>query len=494
VNYDNPRWYEEKPDNQQASSPNQPVPPGQPGQASQPGMSGYDEFEHYPFLPAPDQEAMPDQHNGGTLAVDDKPSRIQRIIGQVLLLAALVVIAFWGGWFSHEFFGNSVNQSSQAKQYEQLVQEAWSKIDQNYVSRNNIDYKKMAYSAINAMVDTLGDPGHSRFMDPETVQKENEQLSGKFTGIGIYLHQDKDTKELVITSPIPGSPAEKAGFKPNDVIVAIDGTNMKDKTIDDASKLIQGKEGTSVTLTIRRPGETQTREIKVTRAEIKVPNVMMHYDAESHIAYIQVVQFADGVSNQLRDQLSQAKTKGATKIILDLRDNPGGYLNEAVNMASLFLKDGSTVLLQQDSSGKQTPIKVNGNPVDTTSPIVVLVNENSASAAEIVSGALQENGRATIIGKKTFGTGTVLEQFTLSDGSALYLGTQEWLTPKGHFIRQDPNKPGSGGITPDIVKDMPANSTKLTPNDANQSNLTEQQILQSSDAQLIEAINYLKAH
>ena len=182
----------------------------------------------------------------------------------------------------------------------------------------------------------------------------------------------------------------------------------------------------------------------------------------------------------------QVKKQGATALILDLRDNPGGYLQEAIDTVSLFLASGN-VLLEQDSSGNRTPDPVNGHPVDTHIPIVVLVNGNTASAAEIVSGALQDNNRAIIIGTTTLGTGTVLNEFDLPDGSAIFLGVQEWLTPKGHFIRDK-------GITPDITVQLNQNAFPLTPNQENQNNMTLQQILKSNDNQLIKAIQYLQSH
>jgi carboxyl-terminal processing protease len=344
----------------------------------------------------------------------------------------------------------------------------------------------MSYAAIQAMVDSLKDKGHTRFLTPEQVKNENQQLSGKFTGVGIYLRQDTNSKQLIITGTIPGSPAEKANLKRGDVIISVNGTDVKGKDVNGVSSLIQGKEGSNVSLTVQRSGVAQPITVTLKRAVIQVPNVIMHYIAESHIAHIQIVQFSDNTSGQLKSALAEAKSKGATKIILDLRDNPGGYLNEAVNTASLFMKDG-TVLLEQDSSGKQTPILVTGNAVNTTDTLVVLINGNSASAAEIVSGALHDNKRATLIGETTFGTGTVLQQFTLSDGSALLLGTQEWLTPKGHFIREN-------GIAPDITVKLPTNATQITPGDENNGNMTLQQILNGGDTQLSAAIKYLQNH
>ena len=419
---------------------------------------------------------------------DDRENRVRRRFGELLVVIALLVIAFLGGWFGHQFFGDSFNQSDKSKAYEQLFQQAWTTIDQNYVDRKAVDYQKMSYAAIQAMANSLQDKGHTRFLTPADVQSENQQLSGTFTGVGLYLRQDKTTKQLIITSPIPGSPAERAGFKPGDIIIAVNGTSTAGKDIAAVSSLIQGKAGTSVAITVQRSGVEQPITIHVNRAEIKVPNVIMHYIAEDHIAHIQIVQFADGVSSQLKEAITQARKLGATRIILDLRDDPGGYLNEAINTASEFIKSGN-VLLEQDSSGHRTPVAVTGNPIDTSDSIVVLTNSNTASAAEIVTGALKDNHRAAVIGDPaTFGTGTVLQEFPLADGSAILLGTQEWLTPNGQFIRDKGITPSS----PDLVVKLGPNAFPLSPTDENAANMTEQQILNSSDAQLVKAINYLK--
>jgi carboxyl-terminal processing protease len=467
--YDDPRWYEEQ--------------HADPANPSQPAYDDFDQHSRYHETNHADL-----QRDGRVLEPYERASesRVRRIVGQLLALIALVIIAFCAGWFSHQYYANSFDASNQSKAYEQLFQQAWTTVDQNYVDRKNVDYKTMSYAAIQAMVDSLKDKGHTRFLTPDQIKNENQQLSGKFTGVGIYLRQDPTSKQLIITGTIPGSPAAKANFKRGDVIIAVNGSDVKGKDVDSVSSLIQGKEGTSVSITVQRSGSQQPITISVSRAVIQVPNVIMHYIAESHIAHIQVVQFSDGTSDQLKNALTQAKNMGATKIILDLRDNPGGYLNEAVNTASLFMKNG-TVLLEQDSSGKRTPILVTGNTVDTTDTLVVLINGNSASAAEIVSGALHDNQRATLIGETTFGTGTVLQQFTLSDGSALLLGTQEWLTPKGNFIRDK-------GIAPNITVKLPANAAPLTPSDENNGHMTQAQILRSGDTQLAAAIKYLQDH
>jgi carboxyl-terminal processing protease len=398
----------------------------------------------------------------------------------------LLIVAFFAGWFSHQNFAYSFIPGSQSQTYEGLFQQAWNDIDQNYVDRKAVDYRQMSYQAIRAIVDVLHDTGHTRFLTPADVQAENQELSGTFTGIGIYLRQDQTTKQLVITATIPGSPAEKAGFKRGDILLAVNGTSIVGEDVDTVTPIIQGKAGTSVSVTVKRPSTQQTLTITVLRAEITVPNVIWHYIPQDHIAHIQIVQFSSGASDQLKKALIQAKQMGATSFILDMRDDPGGYLQEAINTASEFMASGN-VLLEQDSKGVRTPYMVNGATVNTTSPIVVLVNNNTASAAEIVSGALQDNHRAYIIGVKTFGTGTVLEEFPLSDGSALLLGTREWLTPDGHFIRNQ-------GITPNMTVTLNANVIPLEPNDENVGHLTEQQILSSGDTQLAAAIHYLETH
>jgi len=472
--YDDPSWYENQPPHDQSNA----------GQAPQ------HDFDQYPFLPSPDEKQQQHFSQDMQNATRGTATSLRRSMVKTFGIIALVIAAFLGGWFGHEYFGGSfITQSSQSREYSQLFQQAWNQIDQNYVNRKDVNYQKMSYAAINAMVQSLGDTGHTRFMDAQTVQNENQQLSGTFTGVGIYLHQDATTKKLIVTAPIPNSPAAKAGLKPNDTIVAVNGTNVVGKDVTAVSTLIQGKEGTSVDITIQRPGEAQTRVFKLVRAKIDVPNVYSYYIPEDHTVHIQVIQFANGITDQVKTQLLQAKREGATKIVLDLRGNSGGYLNEAINLTSLFVKKGN-VLLQQDSSGNRTPQPVTGNTIDTTSKMVVLVDGNSASAAEIVAGALKENNRATLIGETTFGTGTVLQQFNLADGSALLIGTQEWLTPDGHFIRKDATNP-NGGIHPNIEVKQSPTAPILSPNDEAQNKMTLQQILNSGDLQLKAGLEYL---
>ena len=417
-----------------------------------------------------------------------KDGRRMRILTQIVITLACMALAFLGGWFSHQAYTNPsfFAPNSQSQKYSSLIQQAWNVMDQNYVDRKAVNYQKLSYDAIRAMLTDLGDTGHTRFLTPQDVQAENQQLSGSFAGIGIYIQQDPKTKDISVVSTIDGAPAQKAGLKHGDIIIAVNGKNVVGMDESAMQPMIEGPAGTQVTITIRRPSTGKIMTFKITRATIQVPNVTMHYISENHIADIQIVQFASGVSDQLKTAILQAKKDGATKIILDLRNNPGGYLQEAINTASEFMASG-TVLIEQDSSGHQTKYNVTGQPVDTGIPMIVLVNQNTASAAEIVSGALQDNGRSLIMGTKTFGTGTVLQEFDLSDGSAILLGTSEWLTPKGHFIRTDK-------ITPNIVVSLDPNANILTPDVENQATMTLAQIMKSGDTQLIAAIQYLDSH
>jgi len=476
--HDDPSWYKKQPDAQH-----------QPAFTTQPSDKSGEDFDHFPFLPATENPAQQESHDSKQTNTPNPSHRLRRLLGQVLLTLVLVVLAFWGGWFAHQHFTQTFDLSDQSRSYSQLIQQAWTDIDQHYVDRKAIDYKKMSHAAIAAMVNTLGDTAHSHFADPQLAQHDNQRLNGKSTGIGFYLQQNPTTQQWTVSQLIPSGPGEKAGLKPYDVIKSINGTDVAGKDADVASQLIQGPVGTKVTFVIQRPGESRTRTIAITIAEIDTPNVLMYYIPESHIADIQVVAFTTGVSENVRDNVNKAKAMGATKFIIDLRNNPGGSLDEAIKISSLFISSGN-VLIEQDSSGQRTSVPVLGNPLDTTSPIVILVNTYTISASEILTGALQANHRAIVIGTKTFGTGTILLPYTLADGSVLYLGAEAWLTPDGRSVRRIAGDSNSGGIQPDI-KVNPNQSRTLTPNEEQQTHMSQPQILNSGDTQLVVAIQYL---
>jgi len=414
-----------------------------------------------------------------------------QIIGLVLSAIVIFTLGFAGGWLGHTYTTRGLLPPASAQPYAPLIWEAWSDIDNNYVDKGAIDHQKMTYAAIAAIVDSLGDTGHSRFETPEEVQQEHQTLSGSYVGIGVTLQPDPTGQYFEFGVVFPDSPASKAGLKSRDVIIAINGKSVKGDTQDQLRSLITGPAGSSFNMTVQRPGQAQPFTVKLTREQIQEPIITYYYFPESHIAHINIMQFALNTDGLLRQALTDLKKQGMQKLILDLRDNPGGYLDQAVAVASEFIPAGGgrNVLLIKDSSGKITPQPVQPGGLATNIPMVVLVNNNTASAAEIVTGAIQDNHRGLIIGEHTFGTGTVLNEFDLPDGSALLLGVQEFLTPNGKFIR-------NGGITPDMVVAMPNASTpeetplieEVAPGQ------TQAQALQSNDTQFIAGFKYLQQH
>jgi carboxyl-terminal processing protease len=361
----------------------------------------------------------------------------------------------------------------------ELMAEAWNLIEARYVDRPAVQPRQMTYGAIDGMVSSLGDTGHSRFLSPEMVQAEQNFNQGQFEGIGVYV-QMKDG-HLVIVAPIDGSPAQQAGLQAGEIILAVEGTNTADLPMDQVVGMIMGPAGTSVTLTVLNPDTGQTRDVTVTRARIDVQNVIWHQLPGTQVAHLRIVAFSQGVTDDLKKALAEIRRQGLEGIILDLRSNPGGLLDEAVGTASQFLAGGN-VLLVKDAQGNTTPVPVQGGGVMTDIPLVVLINQGSASASEIVSGALQDAGRARLVGQTTFGTGTVLNQFDLSDGSALLLATEEWLTPEGRVIWHQ-------GIAPDVEVALPANASPLLP--MAEEGLTAEQLQASDDAQLLKALELL---
>jgi len=361
----------------------------------------------------------------------------------------------------------------------QVMAEAWNTIHQSYVDRRAIQAQALTYGAIGGMVDALGDTGHSRFLSPEMVQEQHDFTQGYFEGIGAYVEMKEG--HVVIVAPMDGSPAQRARLHPGDIILKVDGENVANLPNDQVVSRILGPAGTSVTLTILSPETEQTRDVTLARAHITLQNVSWQRLPGTQIAHVRIVAFSKGVTEDVKTALSELQQQGLTGIILDLRSNPGGLLSEAVGTASQFLETGN-VLLEKDAQGKTIPVSVLKGGLAPSLPLVVLTDPGTASAAEIVSGALQDAGRAKLVGETTFGTGTVLDEFGLSDGSALLLATEEWLTPKGRLIWHQ-------GIVPDVQVTLPQGTSPLLPEA--EAGMTREQVQDSGDAQLSRALELL---
>jgi len=314
--------------------------------------------------------------------------------------------------------------------------EALEEIEKNYIGE--LDYEDIIEGAITGMVASLGDP-FSTYITPENINLFQEEINGTFEGIGAEISV-KDG-QIIIVSPLEGSPAERAGVMAGDIIKQINGENVALMTLEEVVLKIRGEKGTWVTLTIIREGEEAPLEIKIRRDEIRVKSV--RYELKNNdIAYIRILRFDNTTHSLFKQAVRQLKKDKAKGVILDLRNNPGGYLEAAIRITSEFIKEG-VIAIEEFKDGKQEKIYATGKGKLVDIPLVVLINQGSASGSEIVAGAIQDQKRGILIGEKTFGKGTVQELNPLTRGGALKITIAKWLTPNGINIE-------SNGLVPDI--------------------------------------------
>ena len=298
-----------------------------------------------------------------------------------------------------------------------------------------------SYEAIRGMLASLDDP-YTRFLDPKEFKEMQIDTSGELMGVGIQLSVDKATKELIVVSPIEGTPASRAGVQSKDVIVSIDGASTKGMTTEDAVKLIRGPEGTEVVLGLRRDDEILNVPLKRARIEINAVKATLNTSPNGRkIGYIRLKQFNANASREMREAVKDLELQGAEGYVLDLRSNPGGLLESSVDIARQWLNEG-TIVSTRTREGIRDVRRATGSAV-TDKPLVVLIDQGSASASEILSGALQDNSRAQLVGQKTFGKGLVQAVRRLADGSGMTVTIAKYLTPKGADIHKH-------GIKPDI--------------------------------------------
>lgn len=322
-----------------------------------------------------------------------------------------------------------------------ILVEVYRMLQEDYVDKGKLDPKKLSQGAARGMMQALDDP-HTLYVDPEGHKLEMAALEGKFQGIGAVI-TIKD-QILTVIAPIAGSPAENAGIVSGDKILKINDDPTSEMTLIQATLKIRGPTGTPVRLLVLHQDASEPVEIEITRAEIKLDSVVA--EMKDGIAYIRITQFLKSTGNDLRDALKDAIKKGAKGVILDLRDNPGGLLDASVDVVSQFLARG-IVVDAVDDDGKHNQLRVKPGGVATNIPLVVLVNGGSASASEIVAGALQDYGRAKLAGSKTFGKGSVQVVRELEDGSSVHITKAEWFTPNGRPIN-------GTGLTPDFALEL----------------------------------------
>ncbi len=360
-----------------------------------------------------------------------------------LTVIAIIGLAFWGGMKFQQYQNPPPSKMPVDADFS-IVWDVWNQLENKYVG--SLDKEKMVYGAAKGLTAALEDP-YTVFLEPEMAKALNEDISGKFEGVGMVL--DVKDSQLVVVSPIKGTPAYKAGVKAGDKILKINGTSTQDIQLDQAVKFIRGPKGTKITITILRGAldAKNIKEIELTRDVINVPSVELEYKKNKNneeIAVIKVTQFQDNTVQEFEKILQEVMLKKSKRIIIDLRNNPGGLLDQAQAVAQYFLKSGDPIVYEGNS--KIMPEVPYISQIDGPFrgyPLVVLINQGSASGAEILAAALSENGAAKLVGENSFGKGSVQLPQMLRSKSMLKVTIAQWMTPKRNIIDKK-------GIKPDI--------------------------------------------
>ncbi|MEK7506129.1 MAG: S41 family peptidase [Patescibacteria group bacterium] len=369
------------------------------------------------------------------------------------LALGLIAVVLAGGIFYAGFNVGSIqkvgglaleNSTSSLAANPEVLWEAINLIKENYVSAKDVTDKDLIYGAVAGAVGALKDP-YSVFFNPSDAEKFSQDLNGSFGGVGMEI--GIKNSQLVVIAPLKGNPAEKAGFKPGDMILKIDDTFTNDMDTTAAVKIIRGEPGTKVKLLMMREGWKEPKEFEITRAIIEVPTLDWEMK-EGNIAYIQLYNFNSNAGSLFYNSALSTLISGAKGVVLDLRNNPGGFLDISIEIAGWFTNRGEPVVREKFRSGEENVMRSNGPSALVNLPVVVLVNGGSASASEILAGALQDVRKIKLVGEKTFGKGSVQEIENLKDGSTLKITIAEWLTPNGRHINKL-------GIIPDVVVKMP---------------------------------------
>ena len=321
-------------------------------------------------------------------------------------------------------------------------------IDKYYLGEE-VDDETLKEGAIKGYIEALGDP-YTEYISKEDMEDYMDDTMGNFVGIGVYMVKDTETNQIMVLSPIKNSPAEKAGIRPGDYIVEVDGNACTGDDFSNISNKIKGKVGSTVKLKIQRDGETL--DFEITRENIKV-NPVEGEVLEGNIGYIEFSSFDEGTAEEFKNKFNELKSQGITSLIIDLRNNGGGIVDEALKIAGYAVDKGTTLLYEVDKDGNETEEKSEVDKI-IDMPIVILVNENTASSSEILSGALKDLGKAKIVGTKTYGKGVIQQILTLADGSGLKITTEEYLTPNRTKINKVGIEPDETVELPDTVENI----------------------------------------
>ncbi len=429
-----------------------------------------------------ERENCPVAHDGGSdtaprLGVSQLGGRAKVAIGGAVVAGACSLGLVAGSGFSA---GVEAQSSLTGRAEFATLEETWDLIHEQWPDPEGIDDSALIYGAAQGMVDAIGDVGHSAFLDPAATAEFERSREGKYVGIGVEV--DARCGVPVVASIFKGSPAAAAGLLRGDVIAAVDKESTQGIDMQELRDLILGTEGDTLTLTIERSSEPEPMHIDVVRRTIQVDPVTWRWLPEQTVQ-LRVTGFEPGVNLKVRDALEMIRAAGAERLILDLRGNPGGLVPEVIGVASQFLPEGTTIFQEQERDDPARPISTvgkTGNWLDLA--LVVLIDDASASGAEVLAAALREHGRAQLIGETTFGTGTVLSTFPNADGSSVVLATAFWLTPDGDHVWQE-------GVDPDTYVTLARDAFPSRPEDDPE--LTAGELEDSADAQLQAAFEAL---
>lgn len=411
-----------------------------------------------------------------------KEEKKQRVYKTVMLVILTAFITFMITAFSmYTYFSNnseisfsnitdsigsiSTGNNTDLEKYLKRIKQT---IDKYYLWNDDIDEEKLFDGAVEGYVAGLGDE-YTEYIPADEMEEYTEEITGNFVGIGIYMIADEASGRVVVYYPIPESPAEKAGIKAGDYIISVDGTEYTSDDFDNIANYIKGEEGTTVHLEVERDGERLSFDI--TREKINTNPITTRL-IEENIGYLKLPSFDEGTAEDFKTKVEELQSQGAKSLIIDLRNNGGGIVEEATEIADDLLDKGNTIISTVDNADKKEITYSKEDPIFTM-PVVVLVNENSASASEILACSLQDNERAKIVGTKTYGKGIIQTLLSLTDGSGLKITTEEYYTPKGTQIHKV-------GITPDEVVELPETVETIY------------SVKEDQDTQLHKAIEILK--